>query len=1379
MNDIIVQFSTSVYKPGETLPEGKSVGDFKDYHAVVGTTINDEYNETLDSAVIVLSQVSLKDRLVDLTPYTMVRVVDAGNLSFENVYLIDTFNETENNIKEHIFGYTIHLMSETKWLEKIQCPNLTITHDVNPDGTTTAKTIYQKIFEYAELFIPKVKMAYDDNGTIKWHYEPLIKVQSSLEIDDTAVNNDYQNNKIVVSDFSSTNLYFNFKSGVSSCDTFSISYQGYDWYGSGPTFRYTYRVTNNSEHTITIPANFYFGSQRMSLIYTTRIKNTTELVIPSGEYREFIVRSTHGSELVDLTTRTYSFGTNESIIVTGDNLADNSFFSRFNVRCADMSFSAPTLRQLFTTLMQQVGCIPVVKNRTLGYLDFQKNAVDFGGPNHDYTLNNTVNRISRSLSSDSYVNTLVNISNQVLDSGNEVVSETLCFRDSSNVLLRQQQNLYLETSLPIYKINKTIMHAPGKSVGYINSNCGCIGDKVVEQPGSYGYSHTLDPNDFPAIYYGKSNLIFSAAGSLPGIDNDASQLQLKFYMSNLKVQGTSDPVPAVISGVTVSNIKVTFLAFVDNKIQVTQKTTIPDFVMRYDNTVEAQIQLSPTSSSSGSEVLFRGVREYETRTSIFNIKSDMCWVSGTFTNNYNGKTQDFVFFKFATGANEYNYIKLYYKSGGTTNSLNNSQFALLDLNALGFFVEGKWDLTPLVVENSVREQLSRNYVKMGQEINIANRETITPEKLGKYVYGTVGYSIGSKRISGFSEIYYTGEGTALGWIQKDYTYIENIVSALAMSQESYEKFSDLLGDFPIKTIETNSYSDVDTIKNNTLINGSFKYYNPNSSSFGDKPFFTTFFFDIYYQPLNSFNLSYVKSQEQVDYTIEQYDSNASGVTDFDRLSINEQEQVDRIGNEVLSINQRTNNIEDIKDFKNGPLFYKEDTNRNGSIDSNDNGIQYIIFKRSFSIKNNYFNANYVGSKDAVLKDYFTSIRTKYRAYQYSDFGQTTIRKEKDVIFVRIAKDRYDGDNKIWIGPYSSNDRYNLSDFIYDIYGSNNKKISYECEQDTAKVWSDSDNEYINQEQTIKNSVSTVVTSNTLAFIYEYVDYIGAGTYIKDISAVSSFSNDEKLGGIPQSWQIWGGDYKEKHTVSFVSEIPFYNFPNLISGFGNDYLTNYFKKIQRSPIVAIPSESFIDLSTSTSNQFSICDDNTVLTNGKAQRTFFKDTFEIINHTVEFIYYAPDKDILFGEDFISGSPLVGKFDNIFNAIVVSNQFICDTNKHDFNSEVDNIIAISSSSGFPTNWITQDENSITIHWRNRTEKVMKLCYIKSGYSVDIVAFKREGNEATTTYYFSFNDTKSDYVLAEKDGILYRRYKVQTYTVGQNQPRTVIDLYSEPEEE
>ena len=45
-----------------------------------------------------------------------------------------------------------------------------------------------------------------------------------------------------------------------------------------------------------------------------------------------------------------------------------------------------TLRQVLTTLMQQVGCIPTLKNGVLGYLDFQKEAEPFSSE-VDYTVN--------------------------------------------------------------------------------------------------------------------------------------------------------------------------------------------------------------------------------------------------------------------------------------------------------------------------------------------------------------------------------------------------------------------------------------------------------------------------------------------------------------------------------------------------------------------------------------------------------------------------------------------------------------------------------------------------------------------------------------------------------------------------------------------------------------------------------------------------------------------------------------------------------------------------------------------------------------------------------------------------------------------------------
>ena len=61
-----------------------------------------------------------------------------------------------------------------------------------------------------------------------------------------------------------------------------------------------------------------------------------------------------------------------------------------------------------------------------------------------------------------------------------------------------------------------------------------------------------------------------------------------------------------------------------------------------------------------------------------------------------------------------------------------------------------------------------------------------------------------------------------------------------------------------------------------------------STIFSSKLNFGFLFFDIKYQPLNSFNLSYT-TQEDVPFDIEQLDGSADAVSDFDRLSVSTQE----------------------------------------------------------------------------------------------------------------------------------------------------------------------------------------------------------------------------------------------------------------------------------------------------------------------------------------------------------------------------------------------------------------------------------------------------------------------------------------------------------
>ena len=1361
-NNIVVQFASSLWKPSESQrasAKGFNVGDFKEYRVVAGSVFNEEYNETLDSATLVLSQIEKEDRLSNIKPYDYVRVFDkssfdplTGKYKFDKLYLVDNFDEKENNIKEHIFGYTINLMSETKILEKIQCPNLTITHDV-VNGVSTNKTIYEYISRYMQLFVPKVKMFDSSNST--WNYKPIINLPSNFRT--------ITHTGIITIEFTLDDFQY-------------IGGHGRN-YVMGPLYSDPISEEPIDENSVTY--TFVIQSQmnhnEISVDFETHNNIFSVYVYDTNNPQPGIVTINYTYETTELT----------------------EFGKRFNFPCADLSFNCPTLRQLLTVLMQQVGCIPIVKNRTLGYLDFQKDAISFA-EDGDYSLGNTVNFIRRSLSSDSYVNTLVNMSDQVLDSGNEVICETLGFRDRSNVLLKQKENLCLETSLPIYKVNKCILHAPGKYTGYVLSSAGCFaGNNYWGGPvESLNYK-------WPVIYYFETI-----------IENNIASIKFRiwpYYFSSVVNQSPN---------FSVNVDKIYFWSRNGNNgYSLVEEREFGEFLLN-DNTLTN----SDTLTYHDYQYATDRTTTTKSRTKTFsNLDNSVVgfMFSGKFVNLTSGEEKEFTFIRWDKTDSKVDghdiYMLDYRDPKGQEydithpwdESFNWSFVARYDINLLCGFQS--WDITKLIVENSARQLLSRDFQTMGAEISSSNA---TIDKLSKYVYGTVGYSIGSTQITGFSEVFVSGEATGLGWVQYDYTYLENIVKAIEDSAISplfyviFDYFEDF-GNEDIYRPEGNNifFTEMDSPRptnqtrsngareamDYTIANSSFLYYNSGTGEFGDNEakFFTGFFVDLYYQPLNSFNMSYVKKEEDVALPLAQYDGNASGVTDFDRLSIHEQEQVDRIGNETLSINQRTTNYNQIRTFENGPLVFRDDVNRNGEI-SESESVDYIIFKRSFTINNNCYNVSYVGSKDAVLKDYFTSIRTKYRAYQYVDYSQSVLRKEKDVLYVRIASDFYDGDDRLQERTSDC-----LSNFVYDIGNDADnlgykRNISYEVETDYSKVANGSSG-YTYPIQTIKNSVSLVSTDNSFAIIYEYMDNVGAGPYIADIT------NDANLGGIPQSWQIWYDVYNIAHEVKFTNFIDFYSQTTSFYGSSSSVATQ-IKQIEQSPIV---HEDY-----PYTTIFAIVDNNKT-SNGK--RTFYKDYAERINHTIQFIYYAPNKDVLVGEDFISGAPVINRYEHEFNAILCADLEDFTLNKYPYDyvqsgnrriidrkewhqpggSREDipfgrGIIYFELNAGysgipyFEVFWQTIDFEIIP---------VIKLCHYDETANklIDIAVFRcidpiyNHWEEPFNRYYFMINDTKTDYVFDTKDGILYKKYKVSTTDIEDDPmpDRDVIDLYAEPEEE
>ena len=1361
-HNIVAEFSSSL----------DNNGNFKQYQVVAGSVFNGQYNETLDNATIILSQVKKEDRLSYIKPYDFVRVFDKSTYDedtetygFDKIYLLDNFTEQENNIEEHIFGYTINLMSETKLLEKIQCPNLSVTHKVNEDGTIEKKTIWEKIKEYMELYIPKMK--YSSNGT-NWSYEPIIKFPISYVNGTETISFDLSDFVFQTDEYeinvSSDVLDSSIKVNAIEDITFTItSTPTLLWRDTSVSLDKTQRkfkfhgfiqdfpITSGNTGDIFegqefVPSNDYPGEWEITVVcgITGDDVMASSVTVISFEVETEQQSMWRTQEVTyDATTKKFTFhgicqsrpdgeisviyeakkvsGTVNVSFKTVDET--DTFYQRFNVSCADLPFNTPTLRQLLTTLMLQVGCIPVVKNRILSFLDFQLVAQPFG--DEDYTINHTVNFIHRALSSDSYVNSLVNISNQVLDSGNEVIVEALGFRDKNNAFIKQTENLYLETKFPIYKVTKCALNA------YVNAK---IDINDIEASPDW---HSINGGDTQW----KWNIVFSKSGyNLTVNFNPSYQYNNGSYDLGLVIQGK---VVAFKSGTLVP-----------------QEFDINDAF--YTSTI-------------------------------------ILGTDGVYHFTLNDNSYDTFYF--------YGYISVI----DPLESYRGLSYSVFRCNYSGnkyILTLYSQDITPLVVEQSVRQNLSTDFLGCTSEGGSANA---TLETLAKYVYGTVGYNIGATKIEGFSNVYNVGQSSPLGWINKGYTYIENIWNFIVEKYQGSILVSvrDYFGNMPI--IQHNVYEfdydlfepDLDSgtgIDNTESIElDEAVVVNPTEAyaitgeltvaqflAFGNTSNFTYLWFDIAYQPLNSFNIAYLKSQESIDYPLEQYDNNASGVTDFDRLSLHEQEQVDRIGNEVLNISQRTINFSDIQNFNNGPLYFMDDTNRSGSVDSGDNGVKYIIFKYSFSIGNNCYNASYTGSKDAVLKDYFTSIRTKYRAYQYVDYSQSTLRKERDTFFVRISEnDWYQGDDKIFFGAFRSGNASitRQQRLMTKLLGSWSPRKSANLNASNPGTLNGvADNILASNNTTVKNDVSVVATQNFFALVYEECDNVGSGTYLFADNIITAIQKHDALnGGVPQSWQIWEEDYSLSHIVSYSS------FLNLSKTF-DDYIdiknmnTTIATQIETGfqRILDLPKLSiqYLDIKWDNSLILSVVSNNkAIMTDENARkRLFYKDYAERINHTVQFNYYTDSQNIIWTDNFFKLNDIAGYSNHFLDIHLVNLEGQpFELKKEEYRTAIQNL-DILYVNGNVISFKDGSENNtnpyIEINWSLIPNITQFKVVATKGYIErhDVIAFKK-GDSDIQRFYITLNDTKSDYVMSEKNGILYRRYKVSVNTTA----RTVVPLYDE----
>lgn len=624
------------------------------------------------------------------------------------------------------------------------------------------------------------------------------------------------------------------------------------------------------------------------------------------------------------------------------------------------------------------------------------------------------------------------------------------------------------------------------------------------------------------------------------------------------------------------------------------------------------------------------------------------------------------------------------------------------------------DITPLCVEESKRQLLDTDFLTMTK----ANITDISD--LARYYYGTVGYQIGGKTIEGWSSTYtYVmanswWEIIGSGANQRTKTYIENITDAILYPTELQKL---VFGSITTERI---------IAKDNYEI---WVYGLENNTSVTKQANFTSWYFDIEYQPLNSLSVRYSK-EEEIPIAYEQLDSPADSISSMDYLAAHETDSVNRLGNPVVSINQYADDAHwsQVRFFNGAPLRYQDST----------------IFQIVYSFDFNGTAVNYFGSKDFVIKNYNTAIITKYRAYQYVDYSQAITRKENEKVWVLITQKNYPNmDEKVTFGAiYSGGNAQRSKNALASPFLNGwGQPLEVGCQ---ATVWGESTNSY-------KNEMSVLTYKASIALNQEEFDNASAG-----LRMLYDSDYDKIGGGVPQGWYMWPETAHERRSVGWMTSITATYDLTEINPSQSD-LEDELEIIAGMPRIY----NFTNL------PYSIDSDapNTEIVSLKDKR-YDKDFGEILNQTLQFEYYNDDGTIEFGEffaDSVSWRPQSGWS----RGVIADDQFY---NAHWKMSETEYTYAGNAGEIIdpPYQYISVTNTNITIDW-DRVDMQGIGCVrgvlfkaengivrIRDCYEISPDHEPDAGEQ--TTYHIILNDTKTQkaFVIDEETGIPYLSHEI-----------------------
>ena len=480
------------------------------------------------------------------------------------------------------------------------------------------------------------------------------------------------------------------------------------------------------------------------------------------------------------------------------------------------------------------------------------------------------------------------------------------------------------------------------------------------------------------------------------------------------------------------------------------------------------------------------------------------------------------------------------------------------------------------------------------------------DDLSKYKLSTLYYEIGGKTIGGWGQRYNRLQTSPLNTWDYQKSSLENIIKTL----DNMNLSGDINRELYLEELNKKYGWKIDEISivPDTVDNMYNATGNSNASLIQK---YKTVFFEIEYEGF--YDGALVHSRDNGRDNFYQNDNVSSSLTLLEKDGVNQKEKLNRFANKTHVINGRLDGV----NYDVSKLLQLGNTGKIGNDDD------VIIYRREYSIYNNYISVSYAGIQDYVLKNFYTNVYAKYRVNQLMSYGESVLRAENKKVLLVLSKDKK---------------QKNEEDTFFNIktpFVSNGNEFYSSDIKDFLSAFSASSTEqHINTVELNKQFFTecySFSSGNIACFNFQMIDNITGGNYIdKWVSADYQLllnhpsDNEDYYVGAKQKW------------LNVVDDDETGAMKNLSVSLSHTDYNNELLSDDPSSIYAY--SQILPMSYYFLGMYFFYKDRTKSKEISFNEKIYKDNKERINYTLQIEPISDTKDIVFSEYLIRLSNLI---------------------------------------------------------------------------------------------------------------------------------------------